>query len=334
MEKVKLFMGIAFTVFGSIFICIFYPIGFSEIQMSESIGEIIISLLKLCAASVFFFIGIGFLISYFKSVFYIQGIKDNECKLVCKVKKIHYSNNRPMYFVCEYIDDSGIKYEFKSDELLEDYKIIKNGIVNVYVNPNNFEEYYIDISEEDNSPTIHKLYWHNLANIDNKSIIIYIFSFVLIGGFFAIVTIFFGYPIIMSFLDGNIFESIILAIVVAGILGPMWWLTYISTLRNIKKGKSGRVIKENGVCVPCKIIKKKEYIVHHEEHGSSKLVDFIFEAINKEPFLIMEDKTCITFVDRGESLGSKICKNNDVGDIVNIYVVPDNPFEYVVEYLN
>lgn len=49
----------------------------------------------------------------------------------------------------------------------------------------------------------------------------------------------------MSFLDGNIFESIILAIVVAGILGPMWWLTYISILRNIKKGKSGRVIKEN-----------------------------------------------------------------------------------------
>lgn len=63
MNGIKLFMGIAFTIFGSMFTFMMSPDAISQIQNAISISELIKGIFLFVAVNIFTVIGVVFLIS-------------------------------------------------------------------------------------------------------------------------------------------------------------------------------------------------------------------------------------------------------------------------------
>lgn len=334
MDKAKLGMGIVFTIFGSLFTFMMSPDAISKIQMATDFVELIKGIFLLLAVNAFTIIGIIFLISAISG--WIDSIELAKVGVVlqCKITDIIYNENMdsPKYFVCEY-QKGNEKYEFKSDDLIGDYKIEKDGIVDVLVDPDDYTNYSIDLSSETNQVYIHRLVCHLF---DNGSIIS-IISAVVNGLLLGIPGVFITIPLlklIYSILFVNYEKySIIAAIVILTVIAVWWLVTYIFIWVGTKEYKKVRRILNNSVCVPCKIKRREIYSAYAgSDEGYRDYLYFTFKAINQFDFLKMQDNTELLFIDRGHEARSKIYSPYNVGDVVNIYVIPDNPFEYVIEY--
>lgn len=336
MDKAKLGMGVVFTIFGSMFTFIMSPDAISKIQMATGFVELIKGIFLLLAVNAFTIIGIIFLISAISG--WIDSIELAKVGVVlqCKITDIIYNENMdsPKYFVCEY-QKGNEKYEFKSDDLIGDYKIEKDGIVDVLVDPDDYTNYSIDLSSETNQVYIHRLVCHLFDNVSIISIISAVVNGLLLGipGVFITIPLL---KLIYSILFVNYEKySIIAAIVILTLIGVWWLVVYLAAGLPLKMHKKVRRIVKNGVCVPCRINRKEIYSAYAgSDEGYRDYLYFTFKAINQFDFLKMQDNTELLFIDRGHEARSKIYSPFNVGDLVNVYVVPDNPFEYVVEYLN
>lgn len=334
MEKVKLFMGIAFTVFGSMFTFMMSPNAISQIQNASGIAELLKGIFLFLAANAFTVIGIIFLIAGIlelkrKRYLYNEGIE-----LKCKITKIVYKENRdsPKYFVCEYKKGNQV-YKFRSDFLSKEYKIIQDGEVYVIVDPEDYTNYYIDLDSEVNQIYIHKLISYLYDDGSSLNIII---SAIVTGLLLSIPGIFITIKILeliynILFVNYETY-SIIAAIVLLVIIGVWWLVTYIFTGLSLKIYKKVKRVVKNGICIPCTIIRKEVYLENVADEGLKSYLYFSFKSVNQYDFLKMEDNTELLFIDSGLEAYSKRYSAFNIGDIVNIYVIPDNPFEYVIEY--
>lgn len=333
MNGIKLFMGIAFTIFGSMFTFMMSPDAISQIQNAISISELIKGIFLFVAVNIFTVIGVVFLISMVLELNRQQELLKNGVELQCKITDIHYKKNMdsPKYFVCEY-QKGNEKYAFKSDDLIGDYKIEKDGIVDVVVDPDDYTNYYIDLDSEVNQIYIHKLISHLYDNGSSLNIISAIVNGLLLGipGIFITIKIL---ELIYNILFVNYEKSsIIVAIVLLVIIGVWWLVTYIFTGLSLKIYKKVKRVVKKGICIPCTIIRKEVYLENAADEGLKSYLYFSFKSVNQYDFLKMQDNTELLFVDNGHDAHSKIYGSYNVGDVVNIYVIPDNPFEYVIEY--
>lgn len=146
-------VGLIFTIIGAIFLVLGIILG---IGLRREIGfESIAFLFSFGGMGLLFFcLGIGFLLGIGKYKRNAQRLLDNGNYVIAEIFDISQNYNvsvngrHPFVVSCKYEAMDGAVHIFKSRYLyFNPEMLLKNNVVRVYVDNNNFKKYYVDIDE-------------------------------------------------------------------------------------------------------------------------------------------------------------------------------------------
>lgn len=249
------------------------------------------------------------------------------------------NNVNPYIMTCVY-KHNGKEYVYKQKNILnlESFMVVGQDI-NVFVDPNNFNKYVIDIKGESRGD-------YDVNKKEGRNYVVtpkFQLSYFLFGTIFCSlidVSLILNFKVLISQISVNI-VLLILSIVMFFILVLFHYAFIIKVIKDYNKAKW---LIQNGIEMSCKIIRKESVIVRRKEfneyiqtntgYRNERKIKFVFEPIDKEGLksLGCNDIDNHLFFSKLYNRGSVESRKYNINDVVTIYVNPTKINEYCVSF--
>lgn len=284
-----------------------------------------------------------FIIFKIKKWIYDKKIRKIGCIVPCEIielKKdysIRINNVHPYILTCVY-KHNGKEYIYKQKNILklESFMVVGQDI-NVFVDPDNFNKYVIDIKGETRGDyDVNKKESRNYILTPKFQLTYFIFGVLICGVIdFSIITN-------INSLLLQISVHIIPLILSIVLLFVLVLFHYAFIIKIIKDYNKAQWLLKNGVELSCKIIRKESILVRKRnlnehldgEYRTMREIKFVFEALDKEKLksLGCKDIDNHLFFSTLYSRGSIENRNYSINDVVTIYVNPTKINEYCISF--
>ena len=249
------------------------------------------------------------------------------------------NNVNPYIMTCVY-KHNGKEYVYKQKNILnlESFMVVGQDI-NVFVDPNNFNKYVIDIKGESRGD-------YDVNKKGGRDYVVtpkFQLSYFLFGTIFCSlidVSLILNFKVLVSQISMNIIPLILCLVTFLILI----FFHYAFIIKVIKDYNKAQWLLKNGVELSCKIIRKESVIVRRKEfneyiqtntgYRNERKIKFVFEALDKEKLksLGCKDIDNHLFFSVLYNRGSIENRNYSIDDVVTIYVNPTKINEYCVSF--
>lgn len=297
------------------------------------------------------FMGIGAIIILILliTIFLVKKIMDKKriqeqgyivpCEII-ELKKDYntkINNVHPYILTCVY-KHNGKEYIYKQKNILklEPFMVVGQDI-NVFVDPDNFNKYVIDIKGETRGDYV-------VNKKESRDYIVtpkFQLSYFLFGIIFCSlidVSLILNFKVLVSQISMNIIPLILCLVTFLILI----FFHYAFIIKVIKDYNKAQWLLKNGVELSCKIIRKESILVRERnlnerldgDYRKVRKIKFVFEALDKEKLksLGCKDIDNHLFFSVLYNRGSIENRNYSINDVVTIYVNPTKINEYCISF--
>lgn len=209
--------------------------------------------------------------------------------------------------------------------------------INVFVDPDNFNKYVIDIKGESRGDyDVNKKEYRNYVVTPKFQLSYFLFGIIFCS--LIDVSLILNFKVLVSQISMNIIPLILCLVTFLILI----FFHYAFIIKVIKDYNKAQWLLKNGVELSCKIIRKESILVRERnlnerldgDYRKVRKIKFVFEALDKEKLksLGCKDIDNHLFFSVLYNRGSIENRNYSINDVVTIYVNPTKINEYCISF--